>query len=214
MACIGYAAQSTVRKQFLNPQDVFVLHVPRIFTPNKQGWAFKWTILRRRLQNIGIIAVNHGQVHFPFKTSFFHPGKIFEQKLPHAPVIDVLLQNFFGSLAALNGLQVNGKKGCKNIIMAGAIWPGRNIHHNEFVHHVWIRKREFHRHFAAHGMPQDVGFVDPVLLHKIVQIFCHGRVAESIHLRGAPVVAQIDEVYQVMLGPGFGQGLPVVEGAK
>lgn len=56
-----------------------------------------------------------------------------------------------------------------------------------------------------------MGFINPVRFHELMEIFGHGRVVLMRQMRGAPVVALVDEVDGELPGKLFAQRLPVIQ---
>ena len=90
----------------------------------------------------------------------------------------------------------------------------RNVHDDEFVHHVGVFEGKLHGRFPAHRMPHDGGPVDPVFLHEISEVIGHARIIMHGIVRRASVVPLVEDENGMFVGQLFGDGLPIVQSAE
>ena len=69
-----------------------------------------------------------------------------------------------------------------------------------------------HGRFSSHGVPDESGFGDFMIVHEFFEVESHGFVSVDIAMRGLSVVSLVEGVNGRMFRKLFGDGKPVVGG--
>jgi hypothetical protein len=77
-----------------------------------------------------------------------------------------------------------------------------------------VLKSELHGGLAPHGVTDEVGFMDPVEFHEKSKIVGQRLVAVLGDVRGAPMVALVDEEDLIVLAEQAPHCLPIVESTE
>lgn len=162
----------------------------------------------------GVFIGENLEVKAPVEFLLIGPIKIFGEELNHCPLMDVVGEEEFYLAAGSYGVEIYAVESFENPLVMGRIGFGGDIYDDELFDPIGGIDGELHHRLSAERMPEEVGFLDIVIIHIVQDIACKVIVRHSCRVEALAVVAEVEEVYGEELACVSTEGTPIVEHPK